>query len=57
MNSRKGEPELIGEILKRVFSDLERQYENGGQALPLIRRPIPGEPASRDGGDGGESTS
>jgi hypothetical protein len=48
------EPERIKEILKRVFANLQKQLERGGQASPLNHRPIPDEPASLDRGENGE---
>jgi hypothetical protein len=49
---RGGEPERLGEILKRVMADLEKQYSRGGCPPDRKREPVP--PGPPDPWTGGE---
>lgn len=47
-----GDPEHIGEILKRVFKELDKQYNGGCLSSDREREPIPPDPPfSRIGGE------
>jgi hypothetical protein len=46
-------PELIREILRRIFADLERKYRQSGRPPGPCGEPIPPRPAPGIGGDNG----